>query len=202
MKIIREITDDEMISVFLKAEINSDRFGPTVLSFLQKYNLNRGIVDNPNIENREDNEQRRKLLGEFRGYRNNLYIFQDFPSDIKWFRAFLTKDELSKVLYINWDYWVEETKGTRLPQDLVKRIETKDLPEDKEVLRFRQVAESIKSGVKLPELIIVSEDEHSKLVVVEGHVRLTSYFLIPEMIKEETEVIVGFSKDIRNWENY
>lgn len=202
MKIIREITDDEMISVFLKAEINSDRFGPVVISFLQKYNLDRNIVDNPDIENQEENKQRRTLLREFRGYEENAYIFKDFPLDIRWFRALLTKAELGKVLYINWGYWVEVTEGTRLPQDLVKKIETKELPEDKEVIRFRQVAKSIKSGVKLPELIIVGENKHSKLVVVEGHVRLTAYFLAPEIIGKEIEVIIGFSKNIRNWGNY
>ncbi len=173
-----------------------------VLSLLQKHNLDRKIVDNPDIKNIEENEQRRALLGEFRGFGQNAYLFQNFPSDTRWVRAFLTRDELGKVLYINWDYWVKETKGTRFPQDLIKRIETKELPEDKEVLRFRQVANIIKSGAKLPEMIIVGEDEHSKLVVVEGHVRLTAYFLVPEMIQKETEAIIGFSKDIRNWGNY
>jgi hypothetical protein len=39
----------------------------------------------------------------------------------------------------------------------------------------------------------------SEFIVLEGHVRLTAYFLALEHIPEELEVIVGFSPDMDDW---
>lgn len=202
MKIVKKITEDEMVATFLKAEINSDRFGSGVASLLEKHKLDRKILDNPDLENRLENGYRKEILGEARGFSQNLHIFTNFPSNIEWFRILISKSELEKVLYINWEYWLEMTNNTRLPLDLVARIKSGDLPEDKETLRFKAVSNYIKSGAKVPEMILVAKNKDSRFVVLEGHVRLTAYLLDTETIPEEMEVIIGFSNDIEKWGLY
>jgi hypothetical protein len=202
MRILEKIKDDEMIAEFLKAEINSDRWSLPILYLLQRSNINRSFIDNPNVQNDKDNRLRKKNLAEFRGYGENKFLFQSFPSNVQWKRVLLTKEELGKVLYIDWDYWSEVTKGTRLPGVLVERIITGEVADTKETLRIKKVADLIKNGELFPKLILVDENEKARLVALEGNLRLTEMILAQKNIPDEIEVIVGFSDDMPQWANY
>jgi hypothetical protein len=164
--------------------------------------MDKKVINFPDISHEKENEYRRKLLREFRGYGSNQYLFEDFPLDVKWERALLSKEELEKVLYIDWDYWTDVTKGTRLPKDFIKRIRSGELPEDKEILRLRKLVTALKKGAMFPELILVAEGINARLVALEGHVRLTAYSLAPEYVPDEIEVIIGYSKNMPQWGSY
>jgi hypothetical protein len=51
----------------------------------------------------------------------------------------------------------------------------------------------LQQGARFPELILTGVSPTSDLVVLEGHVRLTKYFLAPHCIPDEMQVIAGFS---------
>ena len=55
------------------------------------------------------------------------------------------------------------------------------------------LADALKAGATLPELILVGADESEPLVLLEGHTRLTAYFLVPECIPPLLPVIVGYA---------
>jgi hypothetical protein len=202
MKIIKNITEDEMIAVFMKAEIGSFRFGGKIFEQLEKDNKHRGIVDNPDISNQEDNNYRKKLLGEYRGYGLNRELFENFPTDVSWKRVGLNKADLEKVKYINYDYWVELSNGSRLVKDGAKSILAGIEVFKNPNKNFLEAAESLKQGFVFPEIILVARDEKTDLVVLEGHLRLTAYLMEPNFIPEELEAIVGFSKDFDKWGLY
>jgi len=50
-----------------------------------------------------------------------------------------------------------------------------------------------------PELIVVTDPARSKLVLVEGHVRLTAYAAFPDYLPDELEVLLGASAAILDW---
>jgi hypothetical protein len=202
MQKIRQITEDEVISVFLKAEIESSRFRDKLLSILENHHVSLSSINQPDILNVHENEDRRKIIGEYRGFGFKKDLFEDFPSEVSWFRVNLTPEELSKVQYINWDYWLEVTNDTRLPLVLVKKIRNNTLPDNEEVRRFKAVAKEIESGKKFQEMIMVAKDEKSRLVVLEGHLRLTAYILSKKPLQASIEVIIGFSDQITKWGNY
>jgi hypothetical protein len=202
MKILRTVSEDEVISVFLKAEHDSDRFGSELMSAIQSNGLDEKLIIHPNIFNKDENRVRRKVFGEYRGFGLNQGLFEGFPQDISWFRANITNEELSRVLYINWDYWIEVTQGTRSPLTLANRIKNKLIDEDEEVGRFKEVARMFESGKQFDELILVAKDRQSRLVVLEGHARLTAYFLSKRGTPDNLEVIIGFSEEIEAWGNY
>src|SRR5271157_463585 len=120
MKILKQITEDEMIAEFLKAEINSKRFGKRIIKALNT--KPKTIITKPNLKNKKENQFRRTLLGKVRGFGRNKNLFEDFPKDIRWFRANITKDELKKVKYINYSYWNELSNKTRSPIQAARNI--------------------------------------------------------------------------------
>jgi hypothetical protein len=201
MEIIKTITDDEMIATFLQAEINSERYESMILTFLGNP-LDRKALESPDISNKIENDFRRKLLGAFRGYGQNKLLFHSFPENVLWKKVMINKKEFEAILYANWEYWVEETYGTRQPKELARRVRSGDLPDSEDRQRFLRTAERIKSGAQVPTIILVAKNRESKLVALEGHLRLTAYALEPTFIPSETEVIVGFSEDMDKWGNF
>jgi hypothetical protein len=53
-----------------------------------------------------------------------------------------------------------------------------------------------------PELIVVTTPERTKLVVLEGHLRLSSYANFPEFLPSELELYLGVSPRMAGWSNF
>jgi hypothetical protein len=202
MRHIAEISEHEMVALFLKTEIASPRWEADIVQRLERDNVARKIVDQPDIADAGENAYRMQLLGEFRGYRRDESLFEDFPEYMAWERVALTQDELWRVKYIDYDYWVELSKGSRLAVDAARAIRAGEVvfgvPND----GFLTLANVLCSGATFPELIVVSVGEDSNLVVLEGHARLTAYALIPEAVPAELPVVLGTSPDIVRWGLY
>jgi hypothetical protein len=47
-------------------------------------------------------------------------LFLGFPAGIEWFRAALERDEVLEVLYVNWDWWLRLSGGSRRPRDAAR----------------------------------------------------------------------------------
>ena len=134
-----------------------------------------------------------QLLAEHRGYGRDVDVFESVPPDVRWYRALATKDDLAQVRYIDYDYWTELSGGSRLAMDAAERIR-----QGIEAFRvgngaYWYLAEALKAGASFPELILVGADEGGPHVLLEGHVRLTAYFLVPECIPPLLPVIVGYA---------
>ena len=114
----------------------------------------------------------------------------------------LSQQELERVHYIEYEYWMELSGGSRLPGDARKKILAGDEVFGVSHHRVLQMAEALRIGVQFPTLILVGKNRVSPLVVLEGHMRLTAMVLAPECLPPELEVLVGFSEQIERWECY
>ena len=59
---------------------------------------------------------------------------------------------------------------------------------------FWYMADALAKGASFPELILAGADEHAPLVLLEGHVRLTAYFLRPDSMPPSLPVIVAYAE--------
>ena len=202
MKKLDPISENEMIAVFLKTEIKSERWSNDILKLLDQDRVERKMIDYPNLLNDDENRYRKELLGAFRGYNKNRLLFEDFPEDIKWFRVLLSKDDIGEVKYMRYSYWNELSKQTRLP-----RVAAGEIKSGHEVFGvsndgFWEAVVVMQNGVGFPEMILVAKNQSSDLVMLEGHKRITAFFLAPELIPNELEVIVGYSENMKAWGGY
>src|SRR4051794_32301901 len=88
-------------------------------------------------------------------------LFGGLPRDLTWERVAVTRDELLEILYINWDWWLRVSDDTRLPR-VAAEVQGRDEGD-------RAIAERAAAN---PELIVLTDPLRSKLVALEGHVRL------------------------------
>ena len=191
MKIVRSILEAEMIAVFLGGEINSPRWKDKIGNILEENNIDRKVLIEPNIADKQENTQRKLVLKLFRGYGVKDGMLVDGDKIEKWQVVELSGEDLKKVKYIDYDYWNELSGNSRLVIDGAKNVSL-----GKEIFgvsnqQFWQVAELIKNGGEFPMLILLSQD--GKLTLLEGHVRLTAYLLANDLPKS-LKVIVGYRK--------
>ena len=132
-----------------------------------------------------DVEERRRAWLEREG------LFFGFPDDVVWERVALTRDEVLAILYINWDWWLTVSNGTRLAT-VAAEVQGRDEGD-------RAIAMAAATN---PELIVVGDRERSKLVLLEGHVRLTAYAAFPEYLPDELEAYLGVSPRIGEWSEW
>ena len=193
MQQLQPIPAEEMVATFLRTELASYRFEPTILALLERDGRDRSVIEQPDLTNPADNEYRAQVLGEHRGYGRDKDVFTSVPPDVRWYRAQATKADLARVRYIDYDYWTELSGGSRLAVDAAARIR-----QGIEAFRvgngaYWYLAEALKAGASFSELILVGSDERGPLVLLEGHTRLTAYFLVPECIPPLLPVIVGYA---------
>src|SRR5262245_28508752 len=181
-----------MIAVFLRAEVDSARYGGQLRVLLDRDRRPHDLLRWPDLADVEGNAYRRGLLEEHRAYERREGLFLDLPWDLEWSRVALAPDEVLDVLFIDWDWWLTLSGGTRQPRDAARLIRAGAIP-------GVGVGEPV---VGAPELIAVTDPEQSKLVLVQGHVRLTQYALYPESLPGELEILLGVSPRIAEWANF
>jgi hypothetical protein len=145
---------------------------------------------------------RRAVIGEFRGFGRGILMFADFPRDVQSFRVRVTRQELRRVLYIAYDYWIELSGGSCSPEDAAQRIRQGITAFGLSNHGLWSLADAVKSGAVFPELILVAANANARLVVIDGHARLTSHALAPKHLPAEVNAIVGYSAGMTAWGLY
>lgn len=201
MRILRTASEAEVVATFLRAEIESARWGDDLRKILRDDGVDESVLSHPDVDDAAANAYRASVLDRHRGWLQRIGLFQGLPRDLEWTLVGLTPDEVLAIRYIAWDWWLEISDGTRDPSVAADRIRRglvpgADLDED------RALAERLRSPKPPPELIAIARPDLAKLVVLEGHVRLTAYALFPELLPDELDVFVGTSEQVDSWSEF
>ena len=111
----------------------------------------------------------------------------------------ITPAELARVRFIDYDYWVELSGGTRLAVDAAPLIRSGVAPFGVSSDWALGMAQAVADGARFPPLILVTTGPSGDLVVLEGHARLTAYMLARDRLPPELEVLVGSSPAMTRW---
>jgi len=190
MRLLRPASEDDMVAVFLVAEVTSERYGPRITEILARLGQPRGIVEWPDTRDEAANAVRRRVLAAYRGYPSDD-VFTGMPADVSWHHAALTPAELATVRYIDYDYWTDFSGGTRLAADGARRLGPWQQHEPGTI--YRQIAENLRDGQLPPPIILLGEPGPANLVVIEGHKRLTGLLLCPQWLPAELDVLLGIT---------
>lgn len=199
MNYLRDSSEDEMISEFLRAEYLSERFSEQIKTEMSKLLIDERMVLSADIESAKENARRKKLLSEFRGYGLNQDMFERFPMITTWSLCSFTRDDLEQIRYIDYSYWNELSDGTHLPIVAAETIRKGVSIYGQDNDGFLRAAEYIRNGGTFPRMFFLTSD-FEKFVIVEGHLRMTAYALAPEYFNH-VEVIVGKCNraELGNW---
>jgi len=183
-------SEDAMVLAFVRAEINSPKWGRAYDTAMQRRGLDLasviGTADHSAARNRRD------VLGDVRGYGLGVALFEGFPADVRWRRVVIEPRDLPRLKYIRNDSdWLNLTGGTRLVQDGARNLASNATIADK----VRGAQRDIEQGRCPDELILVEADDGA-LVIVEGHTRATAYAVLAD---RSFPALVGTSPHMGNW---
>jgi hypothetical protein len=201
VRILRPASEAEVVAAFLRAEIESARWGDQLRDILRKDGVDESVLSHPDVEDAAANAYRARVLDRHRGWLQRIGLFDELPRDLEWALAALTPEEVIAMRYIAWDWWLEISDGTRDPSVAADRIRRGLVP-GADLDQDRALAERLRSPTPPPELIAIARPDLAKLVVLEGHVRLTAYALFPELLPAELDVFVGTSDQVDSWSEF
>lgn len=196
MRVLRESSDAEMVAVFLRGELSSERFGRAVRDALLSLDQPEGLLTDPDLDDERANRARAAVLSVTRGYGEDRELFEYFPADVEWVWARMPGSELALIRYIEYSYWNELSGGTRLAVDAARRISQGVRGFGVSNDRFCQIADALLGGARFPPLILAGPG-FDDLVCLEGNVRLTAHALAGFPI--ETECLVGTAPALERW---
>lgn len=196
MRRLRAGSEAEMVALFLRTELASARFRDSLRALLEQAGLPERVVTEPDLDDPAENQAREQLLTWHRGYSTRTGLFAGLPRDVCWEWVAITPPELATVLYIDYDYWVELSGGTRLATDAAACIRAGVAPFGVSSDWALGLARAFAEGARFPPLILVTTGPSGDLVVLEGHTRLTAYMMRPDALPPELEMLLGTSPDM------
>jgi hypothetical protein len=199
MRRLRPGSEAEMVALFLRTELPAARSRDDLRALLERACLAERVVTDPDLGDDAENQARLRLLTRHRGYGTRTELFDGFPYDVRWQWMAITPAELARVRYIDYDYWVELSGGTRLAVDAAQRIRAGVAPFGVPSDWALGMARAVAGGARFLPLILVTTGPGGGLVVLEGHVRLTAFMLARDRLPPELEVLVGSSPAMTRW---
>src|SRR6516225_9488864 len=199
MRWLRPSSEAEMVALFLRTELPAARFRDTLRALLQRHGLPQSVITAPDLGDDAENQARLRLLTEHREYGTRTGLFEGFPDDVRWQWMAITPAELATVRYIDYDYWVELSGGTRLAVDAAPRIRAGVAPFGVPSDWALGMAQAVADGARFPPLILVTTGPAGGVVVLEGHARLTAFMLARDRLPPELEVLVGSAPAMTRW---
>jgi hypothetical protein len=202
MKLIKPISEAAMVAEFVGAEFKSARFGELTQAAALEAGVELHHLENPDISSLADNELRARALETRRGYSTRTNLFSGIPAQVDWHQAELDALDFERLRYINCIptiEWGMLSNGTHLVKEGAKHIFA--MPENEDpAMHVRAIYRTAKEGVAPPPIIVVTDPEHSRLVVLEGSVRSTGlYRALTEGIISKVNAIVGISSRMNEW---
>jgi len=176
VELLAPVSLDEVVAVWLAAEVDSPRFGPTVRGLLARDGRPTGLVSEPDRDDQQANGYRLGLLREYRGFderpgSTDSYLAGVPVRRLAWWRVRIGPADVARMQFINWDYWVGVTGGSRLATTLA----TAKLAEPGGPDAYHaSLRDAFLSRRPIPEVILVDSGPHTRLVVLEGHQRATA----------------------------
>jgi len=199
MRQLRPSSEAEMVALFLCTELPAARFRDRLRALLERDGLPERVITDPDLDDDAENQARLRLLTEHREYGTRTGLFDGFPDDVRWQWMAITPAELARVRYVDYDYWVELSGGTRLAVDAAPRIRAGVAPFGVSSDWALGMAQEVARGARFPPLILVTTGPGGDLVVLEGHARLTAFMLARDRLPPELEVLVGSSPAMTRW---
>jgi len=202
MQTIETVSEPYVVAKFLEAEYFSPRFSEPIHKYMRDHGLSDQIILSPNVNNSTDNDVRARILNAARGYldRQRGSIFDGFPNDVEWMRVRYPTSELGGVLLSTYPEWQVITRNTRLLSEAADYLMSTD-PQGNPARFVRDFVFSFNPEVEYPPIVLLTDENSSRYVLLEGAVRSISHWLLRDRVTV-VNGIIGRSAHMKQWHDF
>jgi hypothetical protein len=184
LRILRRISEDEVIAAFLHGEINNPAFHGYA-------DILHDIIVSPNCEDPIENAKRRALL-----FIRHFSLWKELPRGTEWYEIQLRREDLGQIRVFPRAQWRQLGKGsdysiTRIADCMQNRPlgESDNFQAKIAALRDRLLSEEAGLGT----VLLIGLNENEPLTVLDGNHRLLAAMLASGDQVERLRVLCGLS---------
>lgn len=184
VRLLRQLTEDEVIAEFLRSEFHHLEFDEYRVAF-------ESIVRRPDLSNPRENELRRALLFLRRGG-----MWRELPVDTKWFAVGLAWKDLSRIRFFPRAQWRRVARGGFYLPQVIERLR-RDLQlsgKDEFLDKLRTLSSLVCEGAGNPTILLIGVNTTGPLTILDGNHRMAAAMLgQPPALLGQFRFICGFS---------
>lgn len=167
IRLIRQVTEDEVIAEFLKSDFHYP-------AFREYHEALRTLVTSPNLDDANENTKRRALL-----FIRHLSLWKEIPADTVWYEAELTHEDLINVRAFPRAQWRKPAHGNFSMTKIVEGMRSRDNTLDEQSLaKINDITDQIaKETISFGSLILIGLNDNEPLTVLDGNHRLVAAML-------------------------
>lgn len=184
LRYIRSVTEDEVISEFLKNEFHHAEFS-------DYRPLLRQAVRTPNLKDPDENALRRALLFLRRGS-----MWRELPASTHWYEVELTRQDLERIRVFPRGQWRGVAEGSFALTDIAERIRAGRIRSANEIFvsKLQSLSSLISAHLTNPSVLLIGTDDDSPMTILDGNHRLVAAMMIePAFALKHLRFICGFS---------
>lgn len=167
LKIISPMSENQVISEFLRSEFHHPEFEEYRTEFQQ-------IVNAPNFDSPRENALRRALLFLRRGA-----MWRELPENTEWFKVELEQGNLDRIRFFPRAQWRRVAKGSFYLTDMIECLRSKSEESQKDLFfqKLRRLHIPVRDGLVNPTVLLIGVDAQSPLTIIDGNHRMAAAML-------------------------
>jgi O-antigen/teichoic acid export membrane protein len=185
MQRVQKLTENEVISEFLKAEFHRPQFDHDRGRF-------EDLVHKPNFANEQENAIRRALLFRVRGP-----LWRELPDDTEWWEVQFSAEDLERIQFFPRANWLRLSRGRGFyVHSIVARLRnaTPDHLPEKFLNKIANLRSSLLEERERSAIVLIGVNEHRDLTILEGNHRMAAAMLVsPSILEQRFRFLCGFS---------
>jgi anti-anti-sigma regulatory factor len=183
LKIIRRVSEDEVISEFLKSDFNH-------AIFRNYQDTLKHVVIAPNLEDALENAKRRALF-----FMRHLALWSELPDDVQWHEVELKDADLRQIRVFPRAQWRRVGRGNFRITDVVERLRHQHAAlEDPFLSKLESIQKRLcRDDPGVSPVILIGLGEHAPFTILDGNHRLVAAMLGPVSRVESLRFFLGRS---------
>jgi hypothetical protein len=183
VRLIRCVSEDEVIAGFLKSDFQSPEF--------REYQQSMGeLVNDPDIENASDNTKRRALL-----FLRHLSLWKQIPVETKWYEMEVDETNLGQIRAFPRAQWRRLARGNFSITEVAEGVRThKHLVDLPFLLKIVSIGDQFRmDDPGFSAVILIGLNERERLTILDGNHRLVAAMLSRPSAVKKLRFLCGLS---------
>lgn len=164
IRLVRQVSEDEVIAEFLKSDFHHPQF--------KEFHDSLGsIVAQPNLSDSTENIKRRALL-----FRRHLPLWTEIPKDTSWYEVEVNHPEIDLICAFPRAQWRKLAHGNYSITEVAGRVQReRDLLPDQFLTKIDRIADDISHGRNgFGAVILIGRSDSEPLTILDGNHRLVA----------------------------
>jgi O-antigen/teichoic acid export membrane protein len=166
LRLIRRISEDEVIAEFLKSDFENGAY--------QKYHDSmRAVVVSPDLKNHGENAMRRALL-----FLRHRSLWKELPTDTEWYEVELRESDLIQIRVFPRAQWRKIARGNFAITAISERLHKQQVGDAAFSAKIEEVRNRIRRDDSLPEsVLLIGLNESEPFTILDGNHRFAAAIL-------------------------